>query len=111
MGTALRMAIGLAAVAGVVPASSAQDSRVPDPGKSAGTGGNKGISVAVPMGKVTVGPKSLDGGPVYVRRSTVREGITIVEVSTTPFMPALLSKEETAEVARSIVRPDQPAGW
>jgi hypothetical protein len=117
------MAIGLAAAVSVVPASFAQDSRVPDPGKPAGTGikaeerqkrqgleGNKGISLVVPIGRVSVGPKSLDGEPVYVRRSTVREGMTIVEVSTTPFMPVLASNEVPPGV-QSIVRPDQPAGW
>jgi hypothetical protein len=32
--------------------------------------------------------------------------MTIVEVSTTPFMPVLASNEEPPGV-----RPDQPAGW
>ncbi len=118
MRTALCMAIGLAVVVGVVPASFAQDSRLPDQGKSAGTGteaeeqqtdqglgSNTGVSLAVPIGKVWVGPEVVDGEPVYIRRTTVREGTTIVEVSTTPFMPALSS----GEVPR--VRPDQPAGW
>ena len=117
------MAIGLAAVVGVVPAAFAQDSRVVDPGKSAGTGteaeerqanqrvgSNTGISLAVPTGRVSVGPNVLDGEPIYVRRSTVREGITIVEVSTTPFMPVLASNEEPPGV-QSIIRPDQPASW
>jgi hypothetical protein len=103
------MAIGLAAVVGVVPASSAQQ------GKSAGTpteAGRKtvhGISVAAPVGRVRVGPESMEGEPVYVRRTTVREGMTIVEVSTTPFMPVLPSPERGA--APPIVRPDQPASW
>ena len=120
MRTALCMAIGLAVVVGDVPASFAQDSRVLDHGKSALTateakdrqtlGSSRGISLAVPIGKVSVGPKSLDGAPVYVRRSTVREGITIVEVSTTPFMPVLASNGGPSGV-QSIVRPDQPAGW
>jgi hypothetical protein len=114
------MAIGLAAVVSVVPAAFAQDSRVLDHGKSAGTGiepkerqtdqrsgSNTGISLEVPIGRVSVGPEVLDGEPVYVRRSTVREGVTIVEVSTTPFMPVLASNE----VDGSIGRPDQPAGW
>jgi hypothetical protein len=120
--TAFCMAIGLTAAVSVVPASFAQDSRVLDPGKPAGTatkaqgpqthqrpGSNKGISLEVPIGRISVDPKSLDGEPIYVRRSTVREGITIVEVSTTPFMPVLASNENVAQVA--IVRPDQPAGW
>jgi hypothetical protein len=121
MRTALCLAIGISAVVGGVPASFAQDSRVLDPGKSAGTGTETkerqthqrlggGISLAEPIGKVSVGSKSLDGEPVYVRRSTVREGITIVEVSTAPFMPVLASNEGTAGV-QPVVRSDQPAGW
>lgn len=112
------MAIGLAAVVAVVPAAFAQNARVPDQGKSSGTGleseerqsqrpgSNTGISLAVPIGRVWVNPESVEGEPVYVRRSTVREGMTIVEVSTTPFMPVLASNEEPPGV-----RPDQPAGW
>ena len=117
MRTALCMAIGLAVV--VVPASFAQDSRVVDQGKSAGTGieaeerrthqrpgSNTGISLAVPIGRVSVGPEFVDGEPVYVRRTTVRPGMTIVEVSTTPFMPVFPGVDEL------IGRPDeQPASW
>ena len=113
------MAIGLAAVVSMVPASFAQDSRVLDHCKSAGTGieaeerqthqkfgSNTGISLAVPIGRVWVGPESLDGEPVYVRRATVSKGMTIVEVSTTPFMP------EPPGVDQLIGRPDeQPASW
>ena len=115
------MAIGLAVVVNVVPASSAQDSRALDHCKSAGTGtegeerqthqrpgSNTGVSVAVPIGRVCVGPESVDGEPSYVRRTTVKEGMAIVEVSTTPFMPVLTSSEEPPGV---ILRPDQPAGW
>jgi hypothetical protein len=114
------MAIGLAAVVSVVPASFAQDSRVLDHGKSAGTaieaedlqthqrfGSNAGISLAVPIGRISVDPEFVDGEPIYVRRTTAREGMAIVEVSTTPFMAVLASNE----VAGSIGRPDQPAGW
>ena len=107
------VAIGLAVVVSGVPAAFAQDSRGSDQDKSAGTrqtrqspGSNKGISVAVPIGRVSVGPKSLDGEPIYVRRMTVRDGMTIVEVSTTPFTPVLASNEGAPGV-----RPDQPAGW
>jgi hypothetical protein len=50
-------------------------------------------------------PVLLDGEPNYVRRTTVPPGMTIVEVSTTPFMPVLASNEGT------IGRPDQPASW
>jgi hypothetical protein len=112
------MAIGLAALVGLVPASLAHDSRVPDRGKPAGTGveagerqaqrpgSNTGISLAVPTGSVSVGPEFVDGEPIYVRRMTVREGMTIVEVSATPFMADLHSSE-----APPIARPDQPASW
>ena len=112
------MAIGLAVVVGVVPASFAQAPRVLGHGKSAGTaieaeerqthqrpGSDTGISLAVPIGRVGVGPEFGDGEPIYLRRVTVRAGMTIVEVSTTPFMPVLASNEEP------VGRPDQPAGW
>ena len=115
MQSALCMAIGLAVIVGSVPVSFAQDSRSSDRGKSAGThqglGNNTGISIDVPMGKISVDPQSLDGEPIYVRRTTGKEGVTILEVSTTPFMPVLASNEQTAEVARWAAKPDQPAGW
>ena len=117
MRTALSMAIGLAAVVGGVPASFAQDPRVLDHCKSAGTGAeaeegqahqrpgsNTGVFVEIPIGRVCVGPEFVDGEPIYVRRTTVRD-MTIVEVSTTPFMPA------SNEGDGLIGRPDQPAGW
>ena len=118
MRTALGTTICLAVIAGIVPASFAQDSRVLDQCKGAGTGteteerqlnqaagSNTRVVVAVPIGRVCVGPDSLEGEPSYVRRTTGKEGMAIVEVSTTPFMPVLSS----GEVPR--VRPDQPAGW
>ena len=125
MRSALCMAIGLAAVVAVVPASLAQDPQVLDHGKPAGTGveveepqtrdelsgglrseaGETGVVfVAAPIGKVWVGPESVDGDPSYVRRTTDK-GITIVEVSTTPFM------EVPAGIEALIGRTDQPAGW
>ena len=119
MRTAVCIAFGLAVVSGDVPASFARDSGGSDLGKAAGAGveaekgrhqrpgSNGGISLAVPIGRVSVGPKSLGGEPVYVRR-TVREGMTIVEVSTTPFEPVLAFNAKAAELA---VRTDQPAGW
>jgi hypothetical protein len=99
MRTALCMAIGLAVLVSVVPAALAKEPRVAADGKSAGT--------SVPSGRVGVGPEFMDGEPIYVRRTTVRPGMTIVEVSTTPFMPVLSSKEQAA----AVVRPDQPASW
>lgn len=121
MRTALCLAIGIAVVVGHVPASFAQDSRVPDQGKSAGTAksrhtrqgldSSKGISLVVPTGKISVDQGSPGGEQIYVRRSTVREGMTIVEVSTTPFMPLLASNEGSPGGTPLTVRPDQPAGW
>ena len=93
------LAICFAAVAGLVPAVFAQEPRPPDDGKSEGK--------SVPIVEVRAGPEFADGEPIYVRRMTVRPGMTIVEVSTTPFMPVLTSKEQAA----AVVRPDQPASW
>ena len=117
MRTALCMAFGLGAVVAVSPLRSLDCEF--DHGKSAGTGveaeerqtherpgSTTGISLEVPIGRVSVGP-ALGGEPVYVRRTTVKEGMTIVEVSTTPFMPVLASNEGPPVVGRS----DQPAGW
>ena len=113
------MAIGLAVLGGAVPPSIARDSRVLDHCMSAGAGieakerqtqqrlgGTRGVAVAEPIGRVCVGPDVVDGGPAYVRRTTAKEGMSIVEVSATPFAPVL-----PQEVAALIVRPDQPAGW
>lgn len=119
------MAVGLAVAVGFVPASFAQDSPVLDHGKPAGTGvgaekrqahgelsgglssearTHTGVFIVAPIGKVGVGPASVEGEPTYVRRTTDK-GITIVEVSTTPFMPVVPGVEAL------IGRPDQPAGW
>jgi hypothetical protein len=116
------MAIGLAVVVSGVPASFAQDSRVVDHGKPAGTRIEakerqaqqrlgRGISLAVPVGRISVGPEVVEGEPIFVRRMTVRDGMTIVEVSTTPFMPVLASNEEPSGGGQLAVRPDRPAGW
>lgn len=113
------MAIGLAVVVSVVPASFAQDPRVLEHCESAGTGigaderqaeeraSNTGVFLEAPIGRVCVGPEFLDGEPIYVRRTPVSQGMTVVEVSTTPFLPVLGSND----VDGSIGRPDQPAGW
>ena len=118
------MAIGFAVVVGVFPAAFAQDPRVLGHGKSAGTGieaeerqthdemsdglrsearEHTGVFVDVPIGRVWVDSEFLDGEPVYVRRIT--EGVAIVEVSTTPFMPVLGSNEGIGRPA------EQPASW
>ena len=122
----LQMAMGLALVVGGVPASFAQDSRVLDHAMPAGNGieaeepqthdemsnglrlearEQGGVFVAEPIGRVWVGPEAVEGEPIYVRRTTAKEGMKIVEVSTTPFMPVL------AGVAQLVARPDQPASW
>ena len=93
------LALGLAAVVGVAPASLAQNPRVLGHGKPAATGigaderqthdeksdglrsgarGHTGVSVAVPIGRVWVGPEFVDGEPSYVRRTTVSNGMTMV---------------------------------
>ena len=108
------MAIGLAALVGLVPAGFAQHSRVVGHGKPGGTAieiepaSSRGISLVVPIGKVSVDRGSVGGEPVYEQRTKVTEGITIVEVSTTPFMPVLASNGGQPQ---AIIRPDQPAGW
>jgi hypothetical protein len=113
------MAMGLAAFVGVGPVVSAQDSRVLDPCKSVGTlaeaeerpmqvssGSGTGIFVAAPIGRVCVDPEVVDGEAIYVRRTAAKEGMAIVEVSTTPFAPDL-----PTGAAIMTLRPDQPAGW
>ena len=114
--------ISLAVLAGIVPAAFAEDSRVLDHFNAAGTAavetpepqthpqpdGGTRVEVAVPIGKVCVGPDSVAGDASYVRRTKAKEGMAIVEVSTTPFMPVLASNDA---VSQMIARPDQPAGW
>ena len=124
------LAIGFAAIVAVVPAALAQASGIPGPGKPAGTGSGTRVSAAVPIGRVSVGPEFANGEPIYVRRTTVRAGMTIVEVSTMPFPPVSPSNEKPpvvrsngkAAALRSNGEPpgaeqltgrpdDQPAGW
>ena len=118
------VAVGLAAVLTAVPALHARDSRASDDGKATGTAiqaeqrqthqslrSNTGISLAVPTGRVWAGPALVEGEPIHVRRMTVREGMTIVEVSTAPFEPVLSSNEVPSGGGQSIARSDQPAPW
>ena len=119
------MALGLAVVVGLAPASFAKNPPVLGQGKSAGNGvaaerqtheisdglrledGERtGVFVAAPIGRVWVGPEQVDGEPSYVRRTKVSEGMLIVEVSTTPFM------EGPPAAGLLIGRPDElPAPW
>ena len=115
MRTAFRMAVGLTAVLGVPPAAFAQEGKSARAGAQAEErqghqrlGRNSSISLAVPTGRVSVDLGSAGGEPVFVRRTTVGPGMTILEVSTTPFEPVLASK---GEMVHAVVRPDQPAGW
>ena len=127
MRTIVHMAIGLAALVAVAPACLAQDSAVLDRCKSAGTGigaeerqthdklsgglrleapEHGGVFVAAPIGKVWVDPELVDGQPTYVRRTKVRESMTIVEVSATPFL------DEPPGSGGSIGNPAElPASW
>jgi hypothetical protein len=118
------VAIGLAVVVSGVPASFAQGSRVLDRCSSQGTGieaearqaqqgpgSNPAVSLEVPIGRVCVGPEFVGDEPVYVRRTSVGNGMTVVEVSTTPFMPVLGANERPPGVYKLTVRPDQPASW
>ena len=102
MRTALCMAIGIAA-------ASSAPVHAEEPQALQKLKSERGVSVAVPIGRVRVGPGSADGAPVYVRRTKVSGGMTIVEVSTTPFMPVLPSN--APGVGQSIGRSDQPASW
>lgn len=114
------LATGFAVFIALVRASSAAASPVLDC-VSAVTGAEAGkaetrqapnskasVLVDVPIGKVCVGPDSVDGERNYVRRTRAPGGMAIVEVSTTPFMPELGSNEGMGQL---ITRPDQPAPW
>lgn len=114
------LATGFTAVVALVPASSAGASPVLDclsaiAGVEAGEAetrqapnSNASILVDVPIGKICVGPDSVEGEPSYVRRTIAPGGMAIVEVSATPFMPELGSNDGAGQL---IARPDQPASW
>ena len=106
------VAVGIAAIVAVVPASLAHGAPTLVRGKTASNGlrldagEQAGISVAVPVGRVWVDAKSLAGEPSYVRRTKGKEGVTIVEVSTTPFLPELPGAGGTIGRAAEL-----PASW
>lgn len=118
-------AICIAVAVSVAPSSFARDPQVLVHGTSA-TAGNEaeerqthedmsdglrskawehmGAFVAEPIGRFRVGPEFVDGESVYVLRTPVSQGVTTVEVSTTPFEPS--------GVDGLIGNPDEhPAGW
>jgi hypothetical protein len=103
-------AIGLAIVVGAGGTSAATVIAGNERQEHQAPGRDTGISVAVPIGSVSLGPEVLDGEPVYERRVTVGGGMTIVEVSTTPFIPVSRSNAFPG-AGDQIIRPDQPAAW
>ena len=115
------VAIGLAVAVGNVPDSRAQDVRGLDRCTSEVTavqakgpqapGSNRAVSVEIPIGSVCVGPEFVGDEPVYVRRTSAGNGMTVVEVSATPFESVLGSNERPPGIYKLKVRPDQPAGW
>lgn len=122
-----RIVIGLVFAAGLAPTANAQDSRVAVQGKSAaaaveaesrqphdamsggpasGSGAQTAVSVAVPVGSVTVGAEFAGGEPRYARRLTIRDGMTIVAVSAIP------DGGDGPAATGSFARPEaQPASW
>jgi hypothetical protein len=126
------IAIGLAVAGAAVPASFAQSARVlsgkpgtvgieaderktPDvlpEGPTPTEQKRAGVSVAVPIGRISVGPEFVVGEPVYVRRTAAHEGMMIVEVSATPLEPVLGASEDHTGGRKLTGRPDeQPASW
>lgn len=112
------VAIGLAAAVILAPASFAQGPPEDRPTLGEMSGGLRldtpepgGVSVATPIGKVWVGAEVLEGEPSYVRRTTDGKGITIVEVSNTPFMPVLASNGAASQAELLRRQAELPAGW
>ncbi len=123
----LGSAIGIAGVVSVAPASFAQDPQVRVYGTSAGpeneaeeqqtnedmsdgpqskTWEHMGAFVAEPIGRFRVGPEFVEGETIYILRTPVSQGVTTVEISTTPFL------SEFTGVSEFSGNPDeQPAGW
>ena len=84
---------------------------VPD-ARSEGAQDISGITVDVPIGKVTIGPASMQGEPTYQRRTKAKGGMTIVEISATPFMPeAPAASAASGSLAMAAAPNTQPAGW
>ncbi|MGX7951058.1 hypothetical protein ACWPM1_00690 [Tsuneonella sp. HG249] len=125
MRTSLWVAIGLVGAVSAPPPAVGQDTQVPAERSSASTGaqadarqpksvdgltlesqGYAGVFIEAPIGKVSVGPEFVDGAPVYVRRTTATSGITVMEISTSPFLFDLPSEGHS-----QTVRSDQPASW
>ena len=48
--------------------------------------GAGGVALAVPIGSVTIGPEFVGGERSFVRRVTMKAGVTVVELSATPFL-------------------------
>lgn len=95
------LATALVTAATAAAAGTGQLRRPPGPSSAAV------ITVAEPTGKIVPVGEVETGAPVFVRRTTGKEGITVVEASTTPFAPDVAGPVQMAQVQR----PDQPAGW
>lgn len=84
---------------------------VPD-ARSEGAQDHSGITVDVPIGTVTIGSGSVKGEPAYQRRTKAKGGMTIVEISATPFMPEIATAGAApASLAMAAAPNTQPAGW
>lgn len=70
--------------------------------------GTGGVAVAVPIGSVTIGPEFVGGERSFVRRVTMKAGVTVVELSATPFLDA----GQAADGSGMTANPDAlPAPW
>lgn len=70
--------------------------------------GAGGVAVAVPVGSVTIGPEFVGGERSFVRRVTMKAGVTVVELSATPF----LDEGQAADGSGMTANPDAlPAPW
>lgn len=67
--------------------AAAQNSRQPAHRDARAVTGTGTVTVAVPIGKVRVGPEYVEGEPSYPRRITSGGGMTVVELSSTPTEP------------------------
>lgn len=70
------------------------------------------ITIAVPVGHVRVGPEFVEGEQGYMRRTAARDGMTVLEFSTTPFVPMLQLAGQSTGLGGSGGRPEElPASW
>lgn len=70
--------------------------------------GAAGVAVAVPIGSVTIGPEFVGGVRSFVRRVTMKTGVTVVELSATPFLDDGQAADGSAMTANPAAL---PAPW